>query len=195
MSKEAAREATEAVQESTETEAAETPAEQENEATEELGDAGKKALDAERAARRAAEKAAKDAEAKAAREVAELKAKLEGREAEFEAEQKAQAIKDEALAATKKRILSAEIRAAAAGKLADPDDAVAFIDTTDFEVSDNGDVDRDAITEAISELLARKPHLAARSGTAVPPDPSQGARSSGETSIAQQFAAAFGGGL
>lgn len=153
-----------------------------------LGEAGMKALAAEREARKVAEKRIAEAEAKAA----EMQAKLDGREAEFKAEQDAQAVKNDALAHANARILKAEIRAAAAGKLADPADALAFIATTDFEVSDDGSVDADAITAAIAELIERKPHLAARSGATTPrPDASQGATKSTPGTTGQQFAAAF----
>jgi hypothetical protein len=127
------------------------------EGEEALGDPGKKALDAMKAQRKAAETRARDAEARAA----ELEAKLQGREAEHAAEQERQKAKDEALAAANRRILSAELKAAAKGKLADPTDAGLYIDLGEFDVSDDGDVDSDALRAAIEDLLARKPHLAA----------------------------------
>ena len=122
-----------------------------------LGDPGKKALDTMKAQRKAANDRAKVAEA----ERDALKAQLEGREAEHAAEQEKQRTKDEALAAANKRILGAELKAAAKGKLADPTDASLYINLDDFDVSDEGDVDSDALSTAIDELLARKPHLAA----------------------------------
>lgn len=129
------------------------------EGAEALGDPGKRALDAMKAERKAANDRAKAAEARAA----ELQAKLEGREAEFTAEQERQRAKDEALAGANRRILSAELRAAAKGKLADPSDAALYINLDDFEVSDDGEVDTDALRTAIDDLLARKSHLAADS--------------------------------
>lgn len=57
------------------------------------------------------------------------------------------------------RILRSEIRAAATGKFADPKDALAFLDLTEFEVDENGDVDSDAIEDALTNLLEKKPHL------------------------------------
>lgn len=122
-----------------------------------LGDAGKKALEAMKAQRKAALDEAKAA--KAERDA--LKAQLEGREAEHAAEQERQRVKDEALAAANKRILGAELRAAAKGKLADPTDAALYINLDEFEVSDDGSVDTDALNEAVAELLVKKPHLAA----------------------------------
>ena len=129
------------------------------EGEEALGDPGKKALDAMKAQRKAALDEAKAA--KAERDA--LKAQLEGRDQEYAAEQEKQRVKDEALAAANKRILSAELRAAAKGKLADPTDAALYIDLNEFEVSDDGEVDSDALASAIDDLLARKSHLAADS--------------------------------
>lgn len=127
------------------------------EGAEALGDPGKKALDAMKAQRKAALDEARQAKA----EIAELRAKLEGREAEHAKEQERQQAKDEALAAANQRILGAELKAAAKGKLADPSDAAVYINLGDFEVSDAGDVDTDALTAAIDELITRKPYLAA----------------------------------
>lgn len=63
-----------------------------------------------------------------------------------------------------RRIASAEIRAAAAGRLADPDDALAYIDASSFTVSDDGNVDGAAVRAALDELVSRKPYLAADRG-------------------------------
>lgn len=125
-----------------------------------LGDAGKKALDAMKAERNADREARKALEA----EFAAFKAKAEGKEAEYAAEQSAQKIKDEALAAANDRILKAEIRAAAASKLADPADALRFIDMSAFEVGADGEVDASAISSAIEDLISTKPYLAAQGG-------------------------------
>lgn len=59
------------------------------------------------------------------------------------------------------RILRAEVRAAATGKLADPADALKFLDLTQFEVGDDGDVDADEIADAIDDLIKNKPYLGA----------------------------------
>ena len=129
------------------------------EGAEALGDPGKKALDTMKAERKAATDRAKAAEA----ERDALKAQLEGREAEHAAAQEKQRARDEALAVANKRILSAELRAAAKGKLADPSDAALYINLDEFEVSEDGEVDSDALASAIDHLLARKSHLAADS--------------------------------
>lgn len=113
---------------------------------EDLGDAGKKALDRmkaklkdERAKRRAAE------------------AKLTDKDGDDSAD-------SEVLAKANARILRSEIRAAAAGKLADPKDAYKFLDLDSFEVDDDGNVDEDEIADAIDDLIKQKPYLAAQGG-------------------------------
>ena len=86
-------------------------------------------------------------------------AALQGKEAEYEAARKEQAVKDEALAAANQRILKAEVRAAASGKLADPADALRYLDLSKFTVTDDGSVDSQAIANSIGELLEQKPYL------------------------------------
>lgn len=125
-----------------------------------LGDPGKKALDAMKAERNAARQKSRELE----QQLAALTAQAEGREAEFKAEQEAQKVRDEALAAANKRVLRSELKAAAAGKLADPLDALKFLDLDTFEADDNGDFDTDAISSAIDGLLNDKPYLAAQGG-------------------------------
>lgn len=109
-----------------------------------LGDPGKKALDRMKAERNAAR-----------RELRELKAKYEPES------------KEEAAAQTKfaQRILRSEIKAAAAGKLADPADAYRFLDLEQFEVGEDGEVDEDEIASAIADLVEKKPYLAATQGS------------------------------
>jgi hypothetical protein len=94
-----------------------------------LGDAGKRALHAEREARRDAETARKTAEERAA--------------------------------AIASRLLAAEVRAAAAGKLADPGDAPRLLDLAQFTPGEDGSYDTGAITAAIDQLVTGKPYLAA----------------------------------
>lgn len=123
-----------------------------------LGDPGKKALDAMKADRNAAKAEAK----RIADEFAAFKAQAEGKEAEYNASVEAQRVKDEALAAANDRIKRAEVRAAAAGKLNDPKDALSFLDLSTIEVNDDGEVDSDAVASAISDLIKSKPYLAAQ---------------------------------
>ncbi|MFZ3494616.1 hypothetical protein ACODT5_15555 [Streptomyces sp. 5.8] len=66
-----------------------------------------------------------------------------------------------ATAAANTRILKAEVRAAAKGRLADPKDALTFLDLGTFEVDEDGSVDEDEIADAIETLLKNKPYLAA----------------------------------
>ena len=123
-----------------------------------LGDPGKRALDAMKAARNEAKAEAR----RIADEFEAYKAQAEGKQAEFEAQQKAREAEAAALAKANERILKAEIRAAAAGKLADPQDALRFMDLSEFEVGSDGEVDGDAIAAAITDLITTKPYLAAQ---------------------------------
>ena len=141
------------------------------EGAEALGDAGKKALDTMKAERNAERIRARDAEARAA----ELEAKLQGREAEFAAEVEKRKTQNEA-------ILRAELKAAAKGKLADPTDAGLFINLSDFEVSESGDVDADALNAAIDDLVARKPHLGADKARRFDGDADTGPKGDGKAS-------------
>lgn len=129
------------------------------EGEEDLRDAGKKALDTMKQKLREAEKLAR--ESKAELERARREAELRDKPAEEQALEAARAeARAEALAKANERILRSELKAAAAGKLADPTDAALFIDLTQFDVSGDGDVDSDALNDAIADLIQRKPHLA-----------------------------------
>lgn len=137
-----------------------------------LGDAGKAALAAERAARKAAEKAAKDAGAELEKlrkasmtdtEKAIAEAKAEGRQA--------------AMAEANQRLLRSEIRAAAAGKLADPDDAPLLLGDLDGFLDAQGEPNTKAISSAIDGLVKAKPYLAS-AGSRPGPLPGGGAKPS-----------------
>jgi len=121
-----------------------------------LGDPGKKALDLMKTQRNDYKRQLRELKA----EVDALKAPkaTEGDAPDVEAI-KATATK-EATAKANTRIVRAEIRAAAAGKLADPSDAHLYLNLDQFEVDDNGDVDSEEIADAIDDLIKRKPHLA-----------------------------------
>lgn len=123
-----------------------------------LGDAGKQALDRMKAERNAARK---EAQATAAM-LAEMQAKIDGKEAEFKAEQERRSRDAETLSKTNQRIVKSEFKAAAKGVLADPADAYKFIDLDSFEVDDDGNVDEDAIASALTDLVKSKPYLAAQ---------------------------------
>jgi len=137
------------------------PAETDPAGADALGDAGKRALDAMKAERNQAKTDA--AAAKAALET--LQAKISGTEAEHAAQVAAQKVQEEARAESDKRanqrILKAEIRAAATGKLADPADALRYLDLSTFDVKDDGETDSAAIAKAIDDLIKNKPYLAA----------------------------------
>ena len=117
-------------------------------------DAGaKKALVAERAARKATE-----------REFAEYKAKAELKDKPAE-EQALEAARAEARAeVTEKanaRLIRAEVKAAATGKVKNPALALKLIDTSGIDVDDEGEVDSEALNQAITDLLTEYPELAA----------------------------------
>jgi len=133
-----------------------------------LRDAGKKALDAMKAEVKAAKAEAKTASDERDR----LKAAAEGKEAEWDADKKARETSD---ARFSEKYLKAEVKAAATGKLADPSDALRLLDMTKFEVSEDGDVDADAIASAIDALITQKPYLAAQ-GARFTGTPDAGAR-------------------
>lgn len=123
-----------------------------------LGDPGKKALDVmkqrardERAKRQAAEKRAEAAEKALSLAKGEDEATVRQREADTAA-----------LAKANTRIAKAEVRGVAKGLLADPEDAFLHIDISEIEVGADGEVDREDITEKITDLIKRKPYLAAQ---------------------------------
>lgn len=135
-----------------------------------LGDPGTKALRsmkeqwrAERDARKASEEA-RQQQADAVKAMEAKLAELEGRKAEWEAEQADREKQQQFLEVANQRILKAELRAAAKGVLADPADALQFLDLSDFEVTDDGEVDRDAIAAALNDLTQAKPYLAVQDG-------------------------------
>lgn len=121
-----------------------------------LGDAGKRALNIERDAREAAEKEAKAAKA----ELEKLRAASMSEQEKAVAAARTEG-KTEALKTANARLLAAEVKAAAAGKLADPSDAVSMLDLSKFEIDDDGNVDLKAVSAAIAKLIEKKPYLAA----------------------------------
>ncbi|MFI6105836.1 hypothetical protein [Streptomyces sp. NPDC051310] len=127
---------------------------------EELGDPGKKALDTMKSKWRTERDRRRELEQQLA--AAQQPADGEQPDAEALARQAEQA----AMAKANARIVRAEVRAAAAGKLADPADALVYLDPAQFEVDADGNVDAEEVADAIDDLLKRKPYLAAaQSGT------------------------------
>ncbi len=138
------------------------------------GRGGKEAILAdlarERDARQAETKRAKQLEA----ELDKLRAGAMS-ETEKAIEQAKKEGRAEAGATYNKRLVQAEVRAAAAGKLADPEDAIRFLDLDQFKVDDDGDVDKKPITKALEDLVKAKPYLSA-GATRPTGDADQGAR-------------------
>lgn len=125
----------------------------------------KKALASEREARKQAEKEAKAA-TKRADDVEERLTKLEEDGKSDSEKAIASARKeaaDEARAEERskwtERFVSAEVKAVAAKKLADPDD-IRLLDLSEFTVGDDGAIQGD-IGAAVDKLIESKPHLAA----------------------------------
>lgn len=98
------------------------------------------------------------------RRAAEAKLTESGKASEdkTDPDQVRKAAEDAATARANQRVLRSEIKAAAAGRLSDPKDALKFLDLDQFEVDADGEIDEDEITDAIDDLLTRKPYLAAQ---------------------------------
>lgn len=151
------------------------------EGADKLGDAGKKALDAMKEREKAARAATRERDAEIERLRAEIAAQTQTAE-ERAREEARRELRVEADARANERILKAEIRAVATAKLADPTDALRFLDLKDFDVSADGEVDADRITEAINDLITARPYLGKPTGPNNPkPDPNQGARRDSRT--------------
>lgn len=152
----------------------------EPEGADKLGDAGKKALDRMKAERAEAKKTAA-AEKKRADELARKVAEFEDRDkSELEkVSSRAEAAEKRAEAALS-RALKAEVRALASSEFADPEDAAAFLDLSQYAA--DGDIDTGGLQDALAELLERKPHLRKQVASEPEqkkgprPDPSQGPR-------------------
>ncbi|WP_116214889.1 hypothetical protein [Streptomyces olivoreticuli] len=65
------------------------------------------------------------------------------------------------------QLVRAEVRAAAAGRLRDPADALALLDVTAL-AGDGGDVDTAAVAAAVDQLVKDKPYLAAETAGSAP---------------------------
>lgn len=111
-----------------------------------LGDAGKKALKAERDARKAAEKERDTLKAEADR-LRRSNAAVKGTDLE--------AIKTEIRAEFQAQLAETAIKAEAKGRLQDPSDALLFVKAADIDTADDA-----AVAKAIDELLKARPYLA-----------------------------------
>lgn len=118
-----------------------------------LGEAGERALEAMKKKER--ETRAKLREAQA--EIAALTAPKDG---DKTPDQLREEIERGVRAEFNERLARAEVRAAAAASFADPEDAVTFLNMSEFDVDENGDIDPSDIEDALKDLLAKKPHLA-----------------------------------
>lgn len=146
-----------------------------------LGDKGLRALEAEKAKRRDESARRRAAEAR----IQELEA------GQDEAARQRLETERAAFAKANERIVSAEIRAAAAGKLSDPSDALLFLKPGDFEVDDDGQVDQSSIADAVKKLLKAKPYLAGTGPAGVQGAITQGVRKTPTApTLAEQIAAA-----
>ncbi|MFJ9207502.1 hypothetical protein [Streptomyces sp. NPDC102264] len=110
-------------------------------------------------AREAAEKRAAEAEQEAAR-LRRSNAATRGTDLD--------ALRDEVRAEFTEQLVRAELRAAAAGKLRDPADALALLDVSALAGS-GGDIDAAAVAAAVDQLVKDKPYLAAADPSAPAP--------------------------
>ncbi|WP_327385666.1 hypothetical protein [Streptomyces sp. NBC_01207] len=130
-------------------------------------------LTAERTAREAAEKRATEAEAEASRLRRSNAAQKPG---------DLDALREEIRSEFAAQLVRAEVRAAAAGRLRDPADALALVDVAAL-TSKGGEVDVKAVTAAVEQLVTDKPYLAAPDQNRPAPmwgDVGAGQRESGE---------------
>lgn len=124
--------------------------EEDPDGADQLGDKGKRAL--------ASMKGKWRTEREKRKELEQRLAEKDGASETDAVRRKAEA---DALAKANARIIRAEVKAAAAGKLTDPADAYKFLDLDQFEVDDDGNVDSEEVAEAIEDLIKSKPYLAA----------------------------------
>lgn len=118
-----------------------------------LGDAGKKALDSMKS------KWQKERDARKALE-AKLAAGTKDDDQQDPAEMRKQAQAEARAEVLRERALD-KVEAKAAKLFADPEDARALLAARVEDFVDDGQVDVDAINEALTDLLSKKPHLAA----------------------------------
>ena len=126
-----------------------------------------KVVDAERAAARAAKKGLQPftrlMRELGVKNVDELRGLLQDAQGKQSKDDEEARKRDAAvLEKANRRIVSAEIRAQAAKDFADPEDAVRFLDLSDYEVDEDGEVNARDIERDLKDLLRRKPHLGKR---------------------------------
>jgi hypothetical protein len=119
-----------------------------------LREPGKRALDDERVARKAADKRARKAERDLATALAATQTDAEKATATAVDE-----AKKEVATGYRTRILEAEVLAAAGGRLHNPADAIAFLDLTELDPDTDPTELRATITAAIDAMLKERPYL------------------------------------
>lgn len=131
-----------------------------------LGDPGKKALDRMKAQVKQArgELASYKGLGLSAEELKALIDKSQEDTARAEQAKARQEAEQAALSKANERLIRAEVKAAAAGKLANPALALRLLDLSEFDVNDDGDVDTAAIAAAIDELVKNEPYLGVTQG-------------------------------
>lgn len=144
------------------------------EATPDLGDAGKRAIEQERKARRDAEQKLRKLES----ELSEFRQSQMTEQEKAIAAARAEGAREASTKAAR-RLVEAEIRAAAAGRLADPADAIRLLDVDSFVPDGDGDIDAAAIAAAVANLAETKPYLAAQAPKPNPGVVPAGARATG----------------
>lgn len=127
--------AVETTAETTSTEVQATP-------DEPLREGGLKALQAEREARKHAERLVKE---------------LEGKLAQSRTDEDLERVKQEVLTAANQRIIRADLKAAATGRLVNPELALKLIDLDQF----GDEADESQLNQAVTDLLEQYPALAA----------------------------------
>lgn len=111
----------------------------------------KKALAAERKARRDAERKYRDLDA--------ARADADKEPAEQAIEQARREARAEAQNAFNQRLVQAELKAALAGKVSNTALALRVIDTSEIDVSGDGEIDAQSVTDAIEAALTQYPEL------------------------------------
>lgn len=129
-----------------------------------LADKGKQALDRMKEQREAAKAEATAAREELALAKAELAAKAKPQVDEESIDTARREATSAATEVANKRLVRAELKSAAKGVLADPADALVFIDPSKFEVDSDGEVDQAALNDAIASLIEKRPYLAAAQG-------------------------------
>lgn len=155
----------------------------------ELGPAGQKALTAEKEKRRAAAARARKAEEERDQLKTEVEKLRKGATDDDADKPDADAIRkqarDEAKAETLLERAMDKVETRAAKLFADPEDARLHLAKRAKEFIDDGEIDVDAINEALQELLEAKPHLAATATTKRFAGGADGGARNGTSSVAQ----------